>query len=96
MNSIDLSEADFEQFKLKFPLIAKLIMSPDLLSKSLIISNKVTQENWQSAAQQLLSAVWKIKEAVIFHAPVDIYKLGIPDYADIVKRPMDLGTIKVI
>ena len=26
--------------------------------------------------------------------PVDPVKLGIPDYFDVVKRPMDLGTIR--
>lgn len=95
LNSVDLSEADFEKFKVQFPYVAKLLLSPDLMTRSSTISNKVTQENWQSAALQLLSAVWKIKEATIFHAPVDVYRLGIPDYLNIVKNPMDFGTIKV-
>jgi hypothetical protein len=29
-----------------------------------------------------------------FNEPVDIVKLEIPDYFDIVKRPMDFGTVK--
>lgn len=95
LNSTDLTEADFEQFKNKYPHLVKVLMSPDLLTSSSLLSNKVTQENWQSAAQQLLSAVWKTKEAVIFHSPVDVHRLGIPDYLDIVKKPMDFGTIKV-
>ncbi|VAI58192.1 unnamed protein product [Triticum turgidum subsp. durum] len=30
----------------------------------------------------------------IFNVPVDVEKLNIPDYNDIIKHPMDLGTIK--
>jgi hypothetical protein len=29
-----------------------------------------------------------------FHAPVDVQALGIPDYYDKIKRPMDFGTIQ--
>lgn len=29
-----------------------------------------------------------------FIAPVDTIKLGLPDYFKIIKRPMDLGTVK--
>ena len=95
LNSTDLSDADFEQFKLAHPQLAKILAYPELLTKNSVLAAKVTQENWQSAAQQLLTAVWKIKDAVIFHSPVDVHKLGIPDYLDIVKKPMDFGTIRV-
>ena len=33
-------------------------------------------------------------EAWIFHEPVDPVKLGIPDYPNVIKNPMDFGTIK--
>ena len=33
-------------------------------------------------------------ESIPFRAPVDPITLGIPDYLDIVKKPMDLGTIE--
>ena len=29
-----------------------------------------------------------------FLAPVDVVGLGIPDYLDVIKKPMDLGTIQ--
>ncbi|CAM9793542.1 unnamed protein product, partial [Phaeothamnion confervicola] len=32
--------------------------------------------------------------AFVFKEPVDPVKLGLPDYFDIVKKPMDLGTIR--
>jgi hypothetical protein len=30
----------------------------------------------------------------VFSEPVDPVKLGIPDYFDVIKHPMDLGTVK--
>ena len=33
-------------------------------------------------------------ESLPFRAPVDPIALGIPDYLDIIKKPMDLGTIE--
>ena len=42
-----------------------------------------------------MNAVWKIKNANIFHYPVDPVKLNILDYFTIIKHPMDFGTIKV-
>jgi len=41
-----------------------------------------------------MNTLWKHNNAWIFHEPVDAEKLGIPDYFDIVKQPMDLGTVK--
>jgi Bromodomain len=42
-----------------------------------------------------MNKLWKVKFAFIFHEPVDPVKLNIEDYFDIIKRPMDFGTIKV-
>ncbi|XP_060596521.1 bromodomain-containing protein 3-like [Ruditapes philippinarum] len=42
----------------------------------------------------LMKGVWKHHFAWPFHCPVDPAKLGLPDYFDIIKHPMDLGTIK--
>jgi hypothetical protein len=35
-----------------------------------------------------------MNSAWIFHEPVDPIKLEIPDYIDVIKHPMDFGTIK--
>lgn len=38
--------------------------------------------------------IWKHQYAWPFLTPVDTVKLNLPDYFKIIKRPMDLGTIK--
>ncbi|XP_052223772.1 bromodomain-containing protein 2-like isoform X3 [Dreissena polymorpha] len=42
----------------------------------------------------LMKGVWKHQFAWPFHQPVDPVKLHLPDYFDIIKQPMDLGTIR--
>lgn len=42
----------------------------------------------------VMKAMWKHQFAWPFHVPVDPTKLGLPDYFNIIKNPMDLGTIK--
>jgi hypothetical protein len=51
-------------------------------------------ECWDKAAKRMLTNLWKHSNAWIFHEPVDPKKLNIPDYLDIIKQPMDLGSIK--
>uniref|UniRef100_A0A7I4DNG5 Bromo domain-containing protein n=1 Tax=Physcomitrium patens TaxID=3218 RepID=A0A7I4DNG5_PHYPA len=46
------------------------------------------------AVLSALKRIMKMKEAGPFNKPVDPVKLGIPDYFEVVKRPMDLGTIR--
>jgi E1A/CREB-binding protein len=41
-----------------------------------------------------LDRVWKETEASPFHYPVNPEELGLPDYFNVVKKPMDLSTIK--
>uniref|UniRef100_UPI001EAF25E4 bromodomain-containing protein 4-like n=1 Tax=Oncorhynchus gorbuscha TaxID=8017 RepID=UPI001EAF25E4 len=42
----------------------------------------------------LLKTLWKHQFSWPFQAPVDAIKLGLPDYYQIIKVPMDMGTIK--
>lgn len=60
-----------------------------------LLFNGRDKDNWIKIAKKIMSACWKIKGSYIFHQPVDPIKLGIEDYFDIVKQPMDFGTIKV-
>lgn len=42
----------------------------------------------------LIKAMWKHTHAWPFHGPVDTVKLNLPDYFEIIKKPMDMGCIK--
>ncbi|XP_028169621.1 bromodomain-containing protein 3 [Ostrinia furnacalis] len=48
----------------------------------------------QFLQKNVMKAVWKHKLAWPFQQPVDAKKLNLPDYHKIIKKPMDLGTIK--
>jgi len=52
------------------------------------------RESWEKIAKKILNSLWKVKGAYHFHSPVDPIKWNCPDYFDIVKHPMDFGTIK--
>lgn len=43
---------------------------------------------------QIVKSIMKKKGGVYFCYPVDPVELGIPDYYDVVDRPMDLGTVQ--
>ena len=49
---------------------------------------------WEKQAKKLINMLWKVKGAYLFHKPVDPIELGIPDYFQIIKNPMDFSTIK--
>ncbi|PIA30525.1 hypothetical protein AQUCO_05500069v1 [Aquilegia coerulea] len=42
----------------------------------------------------LLTRLMKHKHGWVFNTPVDVHGLGLHDYFDIIKHPMDLGTVK--
>lgn len=44
--------------------------------------------------ESLLKSLMQHKYSWVFKSPVDVVKLNIPDYFNIIKHPMDLGTIK--
>jgi hypothetical protein len=70
--------------------------NPETLSEldSLPVEAIENAKLWEKPAKKLLSVVWRAPNAWIFHEPVDPVKLNIPDYFEIVKSPMDLGTVK--
>jgi len=41
-----------------------------------------------------MDSLRKIKDGHIFNAPVDPVQLRLPTYFDVIKKPMDFGTIK--
>ena len=42
----------------------------------------------------VMNAVWKHQHAWPFHKPVDPVQLNLPDYYDVIRKPMDLSAIK--
>lgn len=49
---------------------------------------------WEKTAKKVVNAVWKHPQAHIFHRPVNPVELGIYDYFEKIKNPMDFSTIK--
>ena len=93
-NSVDVSAEEFENFKEKFPQIASLILNPEESITEQMLSQISESESWEKVAKKILNFLWKLKGGSLFHIPVDPVKLNIEDYFDIVKNPMDFGTVK--
>ena len=84
-------------FEKDHPEIARYWLNPatlEGLDTSNQDGNAPIYETWDAAAKRLMSKLWKVSSAWIFHEAVDAHKLQIPDYFDVVKEPMDFGTIK--
>jgi bromodomain-containing protein 3 len=56
-------------------------------------SNEIGHDNMKMC-RQILTKLMKHKQSWIYNSPVDAAALGLHDYHQIIKRPMDLGTIK--
>ena len=52
------------------------------------------QYHWEKVSGRMMQNLMKNSNAWIFLEPVDPGKLGIHDYFDIIKNPMDFGTIR--
>lgn len=88
---------EIEEFKKMCPEIYGILNDPIALEQ---IENEAPEkiripECWEKNAKKVLNVLWKVRDAEIFLKPVDPVELGIPDYFDIVKNPMDFSTIKV-
>ena len=93
--STELTEADFENFKNQYPEIANMMQNPDDAITEELLNRDKEKDSWEKVAKKIMNILWKMKGSFIFYAPVDPYSLQIEDYFDIVKNPMDFGTIKV-
>jgi hypothetical protein len=85
-----------EEFEKMFPEIARYWNDPSA-AEELDGMNLESLENkrpWDKLGKKLLNTLWRANQSWIFHEPVDPGKLNIPDYFDVVKHPMDFGTIK--
>jgi hypothetical protein len=69
-------------------------MAVDPSQPSASAASPITKEQWKWC-NNTLKALRKHKSSGPFLEPVDIVKFNIPDYPNIVKHPMDLGTVQV-
>ena len=53
-------------------------------------------EPWMQSCLEVLKAVQSKPDSGPFLIPVDWVKFGLPDYPQIIKHPMDLGTIEAM
>ena len=90
----------------KIPIVTSVV-NKLLMEKKARLELPVVPKNgkWKPATRRITNRLLMMKERVLepvwnhqfawpFHAPVDTIELGIPDYFDIIKKPMDLGTIR--
>ncbi|KAK8716974.1 hypothetical protein V6N13_044262 [Hibiscus sabdariffa] len=49
---------------------------------------------WMKQCEDLLKRLMRHQYGWVFNEPVDVVKLNVPDYFNVIKHPMDLGTIK--
>ena len=94
-----MNEDEWVRFQQEHPEIARYFDSDDQdvlrdIQYQELPENVVIYDHWDKAAKRIVNTLLKNQQAWIFYEPVDPQKLNIPDYFDIVKEPMDLGTIK--
>lgn len=94
LESKDCEIPDFNKFRNLHPEIAYLLMNPELFEQIPQLESLLENHNWKIVALKIIKNLWKIKQAQIFHQPVDVEQYEIPEYYEIVKTPMDFGTIR--
>ena len=93
---IPLTDEEIEIFKKEHEDIYKYLVDEKEREKLKENADKslLYFESWEKQAKKLINLLWKVKGAYLFHKPVDPVELGIPDYPEVVKNPMDFSTIK--
>ena len=94
---IPLSEDEYNDFMRNNPEINDMITNRDLLKKLVneIEDDEIKMcESWEKIAKQLMNSLWKVRDAELFHKPVDPVELNIPNYFEVIKKPMDFSTVK--
>jgi E1A/CREB-binding protein len=55
---------------------------------------QLSPQKLKTKCLEVLKVLQAHKDGWVFNAPVDPVELGLPDYFEVVKKPMDLGTIR--
>ena len=98
-----MNDHEFEEFKRENPEIAVYFETDDHGDPIKSITELQVPEvpesapifdQWEKAAQRILTTLQRNQKSYIFANPVNFIELKIPDYPEIVKNPMDFSTIK--
>lgn len=89
-----------EQKSVKTPPLKENVLKtvfPDSQQQCKVVKNVKVTEQLRHCSEILKEMLAKkhLSYAWPFYNPVDVHALGLHNYYDIVKNPMDLGTIKV-
>lgn len=93
---IPFTPSDWDNFRKEYPHIVEILENSEALNE---LEKSAPEElknydSWEKIAKKLMNSLWKLRDAEMFHKPVNPIELGIPDYFDIIKHPMDFSTIK--
>lgn len=91
-----LTDEEINAFKKEHSEVYTYLENKDDRKKLTDNANKdlLYYDSWEKQAKKLMNLLWKVKDADLFHKPVDPIELGIPDYPNVIKNPMDFSTIK--
>ena len=92
-----MNQEELKEFMATNKEIAAYLTNPELLNSMRLppVSPAATiYDHWDKAAKRILAYLCKQQGAWHFHEPVNYEALHIPDYPQIIKKPMDLGTVK--
>ena len=89
-HKIQMTKAEIQKFLESNPQLAEYFQHPEKLQ-----TEGLERESWEKVAKKIIQAMWKIRGAYHFHTPVDPVRLSCLDYFDVIKNPMDFGTVKV-
>jgi hypothetical protein len=91
-----LTDEDLRKFEKKYPQLARYLRTPEHLEEldKMSLDRIERIKPWLKPAKELMRVLWRTQNAWLFHEPVDPVRLKIADYLDIIKHPMDFGTIK--
>ena len=93
-----LNVSELADFKKSHPEVFNILNDPVALEQIDKDASDIVKvpDCWEKIAKKIINLLWKHKDAELFWKPVDPIDLGIPDYFDIIKNPMDFSTIKVL
>ena len=91
-----LNSDDIKNLKLNYPKIGKLLNDKDYLLNEVYSLNKelLFYESWETEALKVINELLKLPESDIFKYPVDPIENNVPNYYEVIKKPMDFSTIK--